>query len=173
MSTRVLVDTNAIFPAVKVGEWNRLCGYYQVETVAAVVAETQNGNVNRPGYVPVDESMLIKTLHKIHEVCTHDRAVFQLKLLERRIVLDPGELDLLAHVYSHEKVTSNLLILTMADRAAVRTCCAFGWEDNLVSLEKLLEDAGSPRAATRRLEYHHGEKWLSSVRTDFRMQLLR
>jgi hypothetical protein len=29
---RVFVDTNAIFPAIKIGEWKRLCGHFSVET---------------------------------------------------------------------------------------------------------------------------------------------
>ena len=60
--TRVFVDTNAIFPCMSAGEWNRLCGYYAVETVETIVDETQRGDVGRRGYVVVDEKALRNTL---------------------------------------------------------------------------------------------------------------
>jgi hypothetical protein len=86
---RVFVDTNAIFPAIQVGEWKRLCGHFSVETVDAVVGETQNGNVNRRGYVRVERPMLEQSLAKVHRPGEQDRAAFRLKAIELQLELEP------------------------------------------------------------------------------------
>jgi len=170
---RVFVDTNAIFPACKIGEWRRLCGHFSVETVATIIDETQRGDVNRPGYVQVDKSLLLETLHAVHAPTMQAVADFQFKLTEQGIEIDDGERDLLAHLIANEKPSANILVLTVADRAAIRAACHFGWGDCIVSLERLLNDAGSPPAALRGLEAHFREGWLSQVRTHFLLGLVK
>jgi hypothetical protein len=169
---RVFVDTNAIFPAIQVGEWRRLCGHFSVETVETVIGETQNGDVNRPGYVSVDRAVLEQTLTKIHRPDSKDRAALQLKLMELKSALDDGERDLLAYLLGHEKPSENVLVLTTSDRAAVLVCCHLGWADALVSLDRLLKDAGAPSAALKALAPQQRESWLSGVRTSFRLRLI-
>ena len=172
---RVFVDANAIFPATAVGEWNRLCGFYSVETVEAVVAETQNGNVNRKGYVAVRESELRQTLARIHQPTEHDRAAFRLKAIHLRIELDEGERDLLAYVLAHETPSPEILVLTASDRAAVRACCHLGWADSLVSLDRLLAHAGAPPASRKLLQglgAHYLEPWPTQGRTEFLLEKL-
>jgi hypothetical protein len=173
--TRVFVDTNAIFPCMSAGEWNRLCGYYAVETVETIVDETQRGDVGRRGYVVVDEKALRNTLTKVHETTKQDQAQFQerLKTIKLSIEIDAGERDLLAYILAHEKPSANNLILTTSDRAAIRACCALDWGDCLVSLEHLLRTAGSPPKALASLKEFHRETWLGGVRTGFRLGLVK
>ena len=45
-SSRVLVDTNVLFEAFRVGAWNRFGGAYSVETVEKCVEETQAGDLS-------------------------------------------------------------------------------------------------------------------------------
>lgn len=170
---RVFVDTNAIFPAVHVGEWNRFCGFYNVETVAAVVDETQRGDVNRKGYVRVGRAMLEQTLTKIHLPNDEDRAAFRLKALELNLELDEGERELLAYLHAHEKPAEDILVVTTSDRAAVRACCHLGWADSLVSLDRLLSEAGASKSARNALSEHQRESWLTEERTRFRLGLVK
>jgi len=170
---RVFVDTNAIFPAVQAGEWKRLCGYFSIETVGAVVEETQNGGVNRKGYVPVDRAMLEQSLAKIRHPSDEDRAAFRLKALELNLELDAGERDLLAYLLAHEKPRPEILVLTTSDRAAVRASCALGWKDALISLERLLTEAGARPAALKSLADHYCEPWLCQARTTFLLGLFK
>jgi len=86
---------------------------------------------------------------------------------------DAGERDLLAHILAHEKPAPDILILTTSDRAAIRACCTLQWGDCLVSLERLLKDAGSPPKALAQLEGHDREAWLIQVRTGFRLGLVK
>jgi hypothetical protein len=170
---RVFVDTNAIFPAIKIGEWKRLCGHFSVETVDTIVGETQNGDVNRAGYVLVDKKMLESTLKKIHTPTHADRATFVLKAREQRLELDDGERDLLAYLMAHERPSPDILILTVSDRAAIRAACEFGWGDSMVSLSRLLEEAGAGAAALRSLDEQFTEPWLRQVRTNFLLGLVK
>jgi hypothetical protein len=172
---RVFVDTNAIIPCVSAGEWKRLCGHYAVETVNTVVDETQRGDITRREYVVIDKAMLLRTLASVHDTTHKARADFRerLKKLEPKLELDAGERDLLAHIMAREKPAPNILILTMSDRAAVRACCALEWGDCLVSIERLLKDAGAPPKALGQLQDHHREAWLTTVRTGFRLGLVK
>ena len=170
---RVFVDTNAIFPTVKIGEWNRLCGHFSVETVKAVVNETQNGDVNRPGYVRIDKEMLNASLKEVHRPSKEALAAFQLKVVDHGIELDVGERDLLAYLMANEKPSPQILVLTVADRAAIRAACQFGWGDSIASLERLLTEAGAHRAALKNLEAHFREAWLTQVRTNFLLGLVK
>jgi len=55
---------------------------------------------------------------------THEaRAAFQLKALDCGIEIDDGERDLLAYLVANEKPSPSILVLTIADRAAIRAAC--------------------------------------------------
>jgi hypothetical protein len=58
------VDACVILPATNIGEWNRLCGYFDVETVDQVVAETQRGDMTRRSYVKNDSLVSLENLLK-------------------------------------------------------------------------------------------------------------
>jgi hypothetical protein len=69
---RVLVDACVIFPAMRINEWNRLRGHFAMETVDEVVEEPQRGDVNRRGYVKVDQAQLLKSVKARHPVSEED-----------------------------------------------------------------------------------------------------
>ena len=75
--------------------------------------------------------------------------------------LDPGERDLFAHALSR----ADAWIASCADRRAVMAALELGWEERLVSPEVLVHAAGANRA----LQYHYTERWLSDVRTAFKL----
>ena len=52
-SSRVLVDTNVLFEAFRVGAWNRFGGAYSVETVEKCVEETQAGDRSACGRIDI------------------------------------------------------------------------------------------------------------------------
>lgn len=171
---RVLVDACVILPATNIGEWNRLCGYFDVETVDQVVAETQRGDMTRRSYVKVDEKHLRVTLNKVHPVSDHERDALTEKLYELGLdPIDPGERDLFAHILCKEKLSPNVLVLTTADRGAARAACALGWNDSLVSLESLLKECGAPKKAMEKLDSQATEKFLSGVKSNFALGLLK
>lgn len=125
---RVMVDACVILPATNVGEWNRLCNHFDVETVGQVVEETQRGDMTRRGYVKVDKEHLKKTLKVVHAVSDEEREVLAEKLLELRLdPIDDGERDLFSHILCKEDLSANVLVLTTADRNAARAACALGW----------------------------------------------
>jgi hypothetical protein len=49
---------------MRIGEWNRITGFFSVETVLTVIEETQRGDVNRAGYVPVERAYLERQLEE-------------------------------------------------------------------------------------------------------------
>ena len=170
---RVLIDACAILPAFHLKEWNRLCGHFDVETVDKVVDETQASS-NRRGYVKIDKAVLLRTLKKKHSVSDDDRALLAEKFMELGLdPVDDGERDLLAHFFCHEMPSPDTLLLTSADRNAIRATCILGWGDSLVSLEQLLRDCGAPDKAMRQLENHLKQGWLVEVRTGVALGLNR
>ena len=171
---RVLIDTCATLPAFHLKEWNRLCGHFDMETVDMVVDETQAGDVNRQGRVKVDKTVLLRTLKKKHLVSEDDRALLAEKFMELQLdPIDAGERDLLAHFLCHETPSPNTLLLTSADRNAVRAACILGWDDSLASLEHLFRDCGAPDKAIRHLDHHLRQGWLVEVRTAVMLGLNR
>jgi hypothetical protein len=143
--------------------------------VRTVVDETQRGDTTRRKYVVVEKEMLLSTLTSVHDITEKNRADFmiRLKALHPKIEMDAGERDLLAHILAHEKPAPDILVLTTSDRAAIRACCTLQWGDCLVSLERLLKDAGSPPKSLAQLEGHDREAWLIQVRTGFRLGLVK
>lgn len=154
----LLVDTNIIIEAVRTRCWNALCAHFAVETVEKCYEETLTGDPLRPGYVAVDPEQLRKGLKKRHAVNDLARAQLQLAHAEA-VALDAGERDLFAHALGR----GDAWIASCADRAAVNTALALGWEERIASLDRLARHAG----ATPICKYHFTEGWLSEVRTTF------
>jgi len=63
----VLVDTNVIIEAVRVGSWRALRSTFRVETVEKCREEARSGNQRRAGYVTVDDAALREDL-AVHAV---------------------------------------------------------------------------------------------------------
>ena len=140
----VLVDTNIIIEAHRVHSWSALAGGYRVETVAECVAETQAGAQHRRPERQIEEGGLLRSLGAVHSVSNPERA--ELALRKQDIALDVGEESLWAHALSR----GDAWILCGPDRASLRCGIRLGFRERLVSLERLLSEAGHrPRISLR------------------------
>lgn len=140
----VLVDTNVILEAHRVGSWRALASGYDVETVEDCVTETQTGFQRRRPERPVDARALRASLAAVHPVGDRERA--ELALRAPDIVLDRGEASLWAHALRRD----DAWVLCGPDKASLRFGVRMGFRERLVSLERLLNDAGHrPRSSLR------------------------
>ena len=78
----VLVDTNVIFEASRIGAWRALSSGYALETVEDCVTETQTGFQRRSAEQKIDAGKLRSSLRKVHSV--GDRHLAALALDPRR-----------------------------------------------------------------------------------------
>lgn len=134
----VLVDTNAIIEAVRVGCWAALTGQLRVETVETCTQEARSGNPSRPGYVRVGEEHLAR-LHHVHRVPAVEQAAFALAY-EGADGMDAGERDLFAHARARE---DGAWVLCSPDKASIRAAVALGLGERLRSLSGLVTLAGA------------------------------
>ena len=140
----VLVDTNVILEAHRIGCWRALTGGYRVETVEECVTETQTGYQRRRREQQIDEAELRERLGAVTAVDDRARAGLAVRIGE--LALDEGEACLWAHALGR----GDDWILCGPDRASLRCGVRLGFRERLVSLEALLEDVGHrPRVALR------------------------
>lgn len=156
----VLVDTNVVIEAFRVGCWRALTTHFTIETVEKCYEEALTGDPMRPGYIVIEGDALRAGLRARHNVSEGERAALTLRLAYPE-TLDPGERDLFAHALARP----DAWIASCADRAAVNAALELGWEERLVSLEALVRAAGANRA----MQFHYTERWLSDVRTTFKL----
>ena len=145
MGTRpaILVDTNIVIEAVRVGAWERLRAHESVVTVGRCCEEALSGKPGTPGRVPVTEKHLGPPL-TVEQVTEAERAALHVKY-DGAAALDEGERDLLAHAHTRREKGGNptdKFVIVCADQAAVRVAVAMGLGDHIVSLEEVLRDAG-------------------------------
>lgn len=123
----VYVDTNVVLEAHRTGCWADLVERFDVRTVEMVRIETQSGNRRQRGYVTVNMREFCAKV-TISQVTDFHRLTAAAKA-PALIVLDAGERDLLAFVASQN---AESLLLTTADKAAVKTACQLGLETRLI-----------------------------------------
>lgn len=110
----VLVDTNVIIEAHRVGAWAALVGAYRVETVEDCVTETQTGYQRRARAQWIEVADLRESLNALHEVGDKERAELAVRVSD--IALDLGEASLWAHALSRTAAW----FLCGPDRASLR-----------------------------------------------------
>jgi hypothetical protein len=132
----VLLDTNAILECFRVGAWRALSGGYGIETVEECVMETQTGYQLRKPEQQVDAEVLRASLAAIHAV--GDRELAAVAVSATDIALDLGERALWAHALTRK----DAWVLCGPDKASLRFGVRLGFRERLVSLERLLNDAG-------------------------------
>ena len=141
----VLVDTNAILEAWRVGAWRALAGGYALETVEECVIETQTGLQRRRPEQQIDREALLAGLKAVHTVSDGERAAALVRDGEIAM-LDEGEKALWAHAL----VRADAWVLCGPDKASLRIGVRLDLRDRLVALERLLDDAGfRPRTPLR------------------------
>lgn len=91
----VLVDTNVILEAHRVGCWVALTQYFALHTVEKVVEETQTGFQNRSPEQTIDELTLRQQLHTVASVSELQRAAFVIDYFD--VQLHDGERDLVIY----------------------------------------------------------------------------
>lgn len=139
----ILVDTNIIIEAVRIGCWTGVTAHFQVATVAKCCEEAHTGDRRRAGYVQVSEKDLQSRL-TVHRVSDTDLAHLALRDTES-FRLDPGE----RHLWAHALQRDDEWFACCCDHAAVNAAVRLGWQDRLVSLEELANDAGTGTALKR------------------------
>jgi hypothetical protein len=152
----VLVDTNVIIECWRTASWKALVGAYRVETVQMCEIETQTGAQNRHPDDKIDPKVLRDTLKAIHAVSDAERARAILADDQVRF-LDAGELMLWAHALTR----SDAWVLCGPDKASLRVGIRLGLKERLVSLERLLADAGF--GFKKALRANYTQKWLEQA----------
>jgi precorrin-4 methylase len=158
----VLVDTNVILEAHRVGCWAALCQYFALHTVEKVVEETQTGFQNRSPEQTINEQTLRKQLKHVEHITDLQRAAFTTAHFDA--VLDDGERDLV--IYAGSLSVANVWLLNSPDIATIRHASRRNWLDQLISLEEMRQHL-NPKAKTA-LRTNYTRSWLSSQRTQFR-----
>lgn len=161
-SALILLDTNVIIEATRVGCWKSLVGHYRMKTVEKCVEECATGNQRSRNPVPVDTILLSKQLDPKKVGPPERAALFSRCPLADD--LDDGEKDLLAYAITLD----NVYYVSSPDRKCIRVGYYLGILDSFVSLETLTSEAGMKAA----LQIHHTEKWLSQCRTELKMETL-
>ena len=152
----VLVDTNVIIECWRVRAWGALAGGYHVETVEECVIETQTGFQRRRPEQLIDKGKLLGSLTAVHDVSDELRAAAAVSE-PLFAVLDAGERDLWAHALSR---SDDAWVLCGPDKASLRFGIRCGFRDQLVSLERLLKEAGHKPT---NLKLAYTTKWLDKV----------
>lgn len=150
----VLVDTNVVIEAWRVDAWRALCGGYPLETVEECVIETQTGYQNRRPEQQIDGVVLCAGFKGVNVVSDAERAAAFVRDGDIAL-LDTGEKALWAHALAR----SDAWVLCGPDKASLRIGVRLGLRDRLVSLERLLDDAGHRPKTPLKLPYR--QDWLS------------
>jgi hypothetical protein len=159
----VLVDTNVIIECWRASAWRALTGGYQVETVQMCEIETQTGLQRRRREEQINLAELRATLKTVHAVSDRERAEALLRD-EHFAFLDAGEQMLWAHAITRE----DAWVLCGPDKASLRLGIRLGFRERLVSLERLLLDAGSRPKINLREAYT--QRWLEKALVDLALQ---
>ena len=156
---RVLVDTNVIIEAHRVGCWRAIASEFRLITVEKVIEESQTGHQNRSPEQNIDETRLRESFHRIGTVTRAQLAALQ---LDQDVEgLDDGELHL---VILAAHLDDAAWLLNSPDKGTIRFCSRVGW------LDRLMVDAlGLPHG--RQLRRNHTEDWLRPEITRFRLGL--
>ena len=155
----VLIDTNAILEAFRVGSWCALIRRYAVETVEECVTETQTGWQRRDPARRIEAHELRAALAAVHSV--DDRQLAELAVQQEAkapgIALDLGEKALWAHALGRD----DNWVFCGPDKASMCVGIQLGYRERLVSLEWLFEEIGV--RLRPRLKQAYTERWLAST----------
>jgi len=166
--TRIFVDTNVILEANRTGCWASICNRYSVETVKKCVEEVFTGNLDDPKRIHVDKAILENNIAAQHP--TNKRDVLNLYKKDPECSeLDAGELHLFAFIHKQKILPNESILISTADKAAIKATGRLGWLDSLDSLENLAQKSGVRQTAIELLKQQYSTKWLKQIRTDIRL----
>jgi hypothetical protein len=135
----ILIDTNIIIEAVRVGAFKRLRAHETLVTVRRCCEEALSGVPGSPGRVPIQDTDLAEPLVVVD--VTHTERAQLFVSCDAACALDDGERDLLSHALTRH-ASGEAIRIICADQAAVRVAIELGLGDKLVSLEEVLTAAG-------------------------------
>jgi hypothetical protein len=183
----ILIDTNIIIEAMRVGVFKRLRAHERLETVKRCSDEALSGIPGSSGRVAITEADLAPPLSVI-DVMESERVYLALMHPDSAI-LDDGERDLLALAFYRTRVSrggssgsmaaalrkaglpakdaSSAFQIVSADQAAVRVAITMGLGDAVVSLEEVLESAGV--SVNGKLKGHYTRRVLVDWKTRHRL----
>ncbi|MDA3934204.1 MAG: hypothetical protein PF630_07770 [Gammaproteobacteria bacterium] len=161
---RILVDTNVIIEAHRVGCWNAMVSQFKLITVEKVIEETQTGHQNRLPEQNINEAELRAGFHQISTVTRTQLATIDLDYVDHG--LDDGEHHLVALAATLEDA---MWLLNSPDKGTIRFCSRAGWLDRLTSLEAMADAHGLPHG--RHLRGNHTNGWLRRQINQFRFGL--
>lgn len=160
----ILVDTNVIIEAHRVGCWLAMASQFKLITVEKVIEETQTGHQNRSPEQNIHEGELRAGFHQISAVTRVQLATIDLDYLDHG--LDDGEHHLVALAAS---LDDGGWLLNSPDKGTIRFCSRAGWLDRLIALETMTDMLGLPHG--RRLRGNHTASWLRHQVNQFRFGL--
>lgn len=148
---RILIDTNAILEAHRIGCWKALCGFFSMETVQRCVTECGEGDPFREHHIPVDIDELEGQV-KIHTATPVMIAELAAQSGGAFADIHDGEKHLLAYTMTQ----ANAYLLCSPDKDCMRVGMILDILKWYVSLEKIAEKSGCRRLALRE---QYTEKW--------------
>ena len=161
---QILVDTNVIIEAHRVGCWRGVVNQFHLITVEKVVEETQTGYQNRAEEQHIDPALLREQLSQVGDVSRTQLAAIDIDFPDHG--LDAGEHHLVAFARTLEQPA---WLLNSPDKGTIRFCSRAHWLDRLISLEAMTNALGMRHAS--RLRGNHTESWLRRQVTQFRLGL--
>lgn len=161
----VLVDTNVILEAHRVGCWVALSQYFALHTVEEVITETQTGYQNRAPEQTIDEATLRKQLRHVEPINETQQADLAIDYPDA--VLDAGERDLVIYAGLLTQATPSISVwfLNSPDIATIRHAHRRQWLDHLISLEEMSQHL--KLKAKLNLKNNYTRTWLSSQKIQF------
>lgn len=161
---RVFVDTNVVIEAFRTNCWTAICAQFAIETVEKCVEESLTGNTSHPARISIDPHMLSNGLAARHVV---DKLTLATFVLENPACagIDDGELHLLAWLKQRNPHMTDKLLISTADKAAIRAIAHLKWLDDVICLEDLAKQAGVAEKQIKQLAQHHRKTWLNAVKT--------
>ena len=163
---RVLVDTNVILEAHRVGCWRPMATQFRLITVEKVIEETQTGHQNRSTDQNIDETALRDSFCHIAAPDKVERAAIDIDFPDHG--LDDGEYHLVA--YAATIGDEQAWLLNSPDRGTIRLCSRAQWLDRLVALQTMTDLLGLPHG--RQLRGNYKRSWLETEINRFRFGLL-
>jgi len=163
---RVLVDTNVILEAHRLGCWRAMATEFSLITVEKVIEETQTGHQNRSTDQTIDATELRSSFDHIADPGLEQRAVIDIEFPDHG--LDDGEYHLVA--YAATIGDEPAWLLNSPDKGTIRLCSRAEWLDRLVALEVMIDLLGLPHG--RQLRGNYTRSWLETEINRFRFGLL-
>lgn len=162
---RILVDTNVILEAHRVGCWRPMAMEFSLITVEKVIEETQTGHQNRLSDQIIEEAALRDSFQHIADPGRVERAAIDIEFPDHG--LDDGEYHLVA--YAATLCDEPAWLLNSPDKGTIRFCSRAEWLDRLISLQAMTDLLGLPHG--RQLRGNYMQSWLDIEINKFRFGL--